>query len=223
MQPASGPHEDKHLELAEDAFEQQKQINKIITKAVQFIRNGQQKEAIRELAKEELNTIADPKTKSEILALVAKLFPPAAPNELLPSRPEDAPRVIVSPDEAFKQWLNKAVRKIKASGIDGISTQALPRALQAEDDAVAFIAKMIERIINAEVEGTELEALSSLLLVLLPKKDKGMRPVAIANTIVRMAKAYALFLGEKSSLRSSRKTNYNKEPLPPDRKESSTQ
>jgi hypothetical protein len=45
----------------------------------------------------------------------------------------------------------------------------------------------------------------------------------IANTIVRMAKADALFLGEKSSLRSSRKTNYNKEPLPPDRKESSTQ
>ena len=132
-----------------------------------------------------------------------------------------APKVIVTvPDEAFKQWLNKTVRKIKASGIDGISTQAL-RALQAEDEAVAFIAKMIERIVNAEVEGTELESLSSLLLVLLPKKDKGMRPVAIANTIVRMAKAYALFLGEKSSLRSSRKTNYNKEPLPPDRKESS--
>ena len=42
---------------------------------------------------------------------------------------------------------------------------------------------MSERIINAEVEGTELEALSSLLLVLLPKKDKGMRPVAIANTM----------------------------------------
>jgi hypothetical protein len=31
--------------------------------------------------------------------------------------------------------------------------------------------------------------------VLLPKKDGGMRLVAIANTIVRMAKAYALFLG----------------------------
>jgi hypothetical protein len=77
MQPASGPHEDKHLELAEDAFEQQKQINKILTKAVQFIRNGQQKEAIRELAKEELNTIADPKTKSEILALVhGQVVPP---------------------------------------------------------------------------------------------------------------------------------------------------
>ncbi len=117
---------------------------------------------IRELAKEELNTIADPKAKSEIFALVAKLFPPAAPNELLPSRPEDAPRIIVTPDEAFKKLLNKAVRKIKASSIDGISTQAL-RALQAEDDAVAFIAKMIERIINAEVEGTELESLSSLL------------------------------------------------------------
>ncbi len=146
-------------------LEQQKQINKILTKALQFIRNGQQKEAIRELAKDELNKIADPKAKSEILALVAKLSPPAAPNELLPSRPEDAPRVIVTPDEAFKQWLNKTVRKIKASGIDGISTQAL-RALQAEDEAVAFIAKMIERIINAEVEGTELESLSSLLLVL---------------------------------------------------------
>ncbi len=53
------------------------------------------------------------------------MFPPAAPNELLPSRPEDVPRVIVSPDEAVKHWLNKAMRKIKASGIDGISTQAL--------------------------------------------------------------------------------------------------
>ena len=70
-------HEDKHQELAEDALEQQKQINKILTKAVQFIRNGQQKEAIRELAKEELNTIADPKTKSEILALVhGQVVPP---------------------------------------------------------------------------------------------------------------------------------------------------
>ncbi len=52
----------------------------------------------------------------------------------------------VTPDEAFRQLLNKAVRKIKASGIDGISTQA-QRALQAKDDAVAFIAKTIKRII----------------------------------------------------------------------------
>jgi hypothetical protein len=37
--------------------------------------------------------------------------------------------------------------------------------------------------------------MSTLLLVLIPKADGGMRPVAIANTIVRMAKAYALHLG----------------------------
>jgi hypothetical protein len=43
--------EDKHLELAEDAEEQQKRVSKIVTKAVALTRNGQQKEAIRELAK----------------------------------------------------------------------------------------------------------------------------------------------------------------------------
>jgi hypothetical protein len=67
-----------------------------------------------------------------------------------------------------------------------------------EDDAVAFIAKMIERIINAEVERDELTSMSTLLLVLIPnyKADGGVRPVAIANTILRiMAKAYALRLG----------------------------
>ena len=36
---------------------------------------------------------------------------------------------------------------------------------------------------------------STLLLVLIPKADGGARPVAIANTIVRLAKAYALYLG----------------------------
>ena len=34
-----------------------------------------------------------------------------------------------------------------------------------------------------------------MLLVLVPKADGGARPVAIANTIVRIAKAYALYLG----------------------------
>ena len=137
--------------------------------------------------------MTNPKTKSEILELVSKLFPEAT-NERLPTIPDDAPRVLVSPDEIFKQWLKKAVQKIKASGIDGISTQAL-RALQMEEDAVAFIAKMIERIINAEVEKDELTSMSTLLLVLIPKADGGVRPVAIANTIMRMAKAYALRLG----------------------------
>ena len=40
-----------------------------------------------------------------------------------------------------------------------------------EEDAVAFIAKMIERIINAEVERDELTSMSTLLLVLIPKAD----------------------------------------------------
>ncbi len=60
---------------------------------------------------------------------------------------------------------------------------------------MAFIAGMIERIVNADVEKEELESLSTLLLVLIPKADGGLRPVAIANTIVRLAKAYALYLG----------------------------
>jgi hypothetical protein len=150
-QPTQGPSVDKLLEPEEDEMEQQSQKNKIVAKAQKYIRNGQQKEAIRELAKENLRDIANPKTKNEIIELVTKLFP-AASNERLPTIPDDAPRILVSPDEAFKQWLKKAVQKIKASGIDGISTQVL-RALQSEEDAVALIAKMIERIINAEVRG----------------------------------------------------------------------
>ena len=64
-----------------------------------------------------------------------------------------------------------------------------------EDEAVAFIAGMVERIVNADVGKEELASLSTLLLVLIPKADGGARPVAIANTIVRLAKAYALHLG----------------------------
>ena len=68
-----------------------------------------------------------------------------------------------------------------------------------EDEAVAFIAGMIERIVikRRDVGKEELASLSSytLLLVLIPKADGGARPVAIANTIVRLAKAYALHLG----------------------------
>ena len=128
------PSVDKLNEQEEDAVEQQKLINKIVAKAQMFLRNGQQKEAIRELSKENLKDVTNPKTKSEVLELVSKLFPEST-NERLPTIPDDAPRVLVSPDEIFKQWLKKAVQKIKASGIDGISTQAL-RALQMEEDAV---------------------------------------------------------------------------------------
>ncbi len=62
--------------------------------------------------------------------------------------------------------------------------------------AVAFIAKMIERIINAEVEGKELRSRCQPTLLhwccFLKKMGACMRRVAIANTIVRVAKAYAL-------------------------------
>ena len=133
-----------------------------------FIRNGQQKEALRELAKEELKDISEVKTKKEVLDLTAKLFPMAKADELLPTRPDDAPRVLIAPDSAFRTWLSKAVRKIKASGPDGISTQAF-RALLMEDEAVAFIAGMVERIVNADVGKEELTSLSTLLLVLIPK------------------------------------------------------
>jgi hypothetical protein len=37
--------------------------------------------------------------------------------------------------------------------------------------------------------------------VLIPKADGGARPVAIANTIVRLAKAYALHLGGEVFMR----------------------
>ncbi len=58
--------------------------------------------------------------------------------------------------------------------------QAL-RALQMEDEAVSFIAKMIERIINAEIKKEELEPMTTLLPVLIPKADGGMRPVNSGN------------------------------------------
>jgi hypothetical protein len=104
----------------------QKRINSIIARALAFIRNGQQKEALRELAKEELKNIyiSEVRTKKEVLDLTAKLFPMAKADELLPTRPDDAPRVLIAcyaPDSAFRTWLSKAVRKIKASGPDGIS------------------------------------------------------------------------------------------------------
>jgi hypothetical protein len=58
-----------------------------------------------------------------------------------------------------------------------------------EDEAVAFIAGMVERINRKrrDVGKEELASLSTLLLVLIPKADGGERPVAIANTIVRLA------------------------------------
>ncbi len=37
--------------------------------------------------------------------------------------------------------------------------------------------------------------------MLIPKADGGARPVAIVNTIVRLAKAYALHLGGKVFMR----------------------
>ena len=70
---------DKLNEQEEDAVEQQKLINKIVAKAQMFLRNGQQKEAIRELSKENLKDVTNPKTKSEILELVSKLFPARLP------------------------------------------------------------------------------------------------------------------------------------------------
>ena len=165
--PGDGSQQDQDDEEAK-----QKKINSIITRALAFIRNGQQKEALRELAKEELKDISDGRTTQEVLDLTAKLFPKAKEDELLPKRPEDAPRVLIAPDLAFRSWLSKAVRKIKASGPDGISTQAF-RALTMEDEAVAFIASMVERIVNADIGKEELESLSTLLLVLIPKADGG--------------------------------------------------
>ena len=59
----------------DDEEAKQKRINSIIARALAFIRNGQQKEALRELAKEELKDISEVMTKKEVLDLTAKLFP----------------------------------------------------------------------------------------------------------------------------------------------------
>ena len=66
-QAAPRPFVDKLNEQEEDAVEQQKLINKIVAKAQMFLRNGQQKEAIRELSKENLKDVTNPKTKIEII------------------------------------------------------------------------------------------------------------------------------------------------------------
>ena len=127
----------------DDEEAKQKRINSIIARALAFIRNGQQKEALRELAKEELKapdiSAHEVKTKKEVLDLTAKLFPMAKADELLPTRPDYAPRVLIAPDSAFRTWLSKAVRKIKASGPDGYLNTSLSSALLMEDKAVAFI------------------------------------------------------------------------------------
>ena len=78
---------------------------------------------------------------------------------------------------------------------------------------------MVERIVNADVGKEELASLSTLLLVLIPKADGGARPVAIANTIVRLAKAYALHLGGKVFMRifEEDKLQHGAEPAGPER------
>jgi hypothetical protein len=40
-----------------------------------------------------------------------------------------------------------------------------------EDEAVTFIARMIEIIVNAEIEDEELKSMSTLLLVLIPRRQ----------------------------------------------------
>jgi hypothetical protein len=66
----------------DDEDAKQKRMNNIITRALAFIRNGQQKEALRELAKEELKDISEARTTKGVLDLTAKLFPMAKADEL---------------------------------------------------------------------------------------------------------------------------------------------
>ena len=93
----------------EDEEAKQTRINKILNKAITYIRNGQQREAIRTRANEGSKNFnqsrSNSKTTQEILDMVAKLFPAAKENEALPKRPEDAPRVMVAPDDSFRTWL----------------------------------------------------------------------------------------------------------------------
>jgi hypothetical protein len=49
----------------DDEEAKQKRIKSIIARALAFIRNGQKKEALRELAKEELKDISEVKTKKD--------------------------------------------------------------------------------------------------------------------------------------------------------------
>ncbi len=58
----------------DDKEAKQKRINNIIARALAFIRNGQQKEALRELAKDDLKDITESKTKKEVLDLTRLSF-----------------------------------------------------------------------------------------------------------------------------------------------------
>jgi hypothetical protein len=49
----------------------------VLKKYKKSIRNGQQSEALRELAKQELKDLSETRTTEEVLELTAKLFPKA--------------------------------------------------------------------------------------------------------------------------------------------------
>ncbi len=64
------------------------------------------------------------KTKKEVLDLTAKLFPMAKADELLPTRPDDAPRVLIAPDSALQNLVKQGGtedKSIRSGQIDGIS------------------------------------------------------------------------------------------------------
>ncbi len=72
-------------------------ISHILARALAFIRNGQQSEALRELAKQELKDLsllnAD---NGGGVRTDGQAFPKAKEDELLPTRPDDAPRTRVN-------------------------------------------------------------------------------------------------------------------------------
>ncbi|MGH2639816.1 MAG: reverse transcriptase domain-containing protein, partial [Rhabdochlamydiaceae bacterium] len=153
-------------------------------RATNLAARGYLKRATQTLLRTENST--DLKTAAEAMLDLH----PSAP---LPHLPPIRPTQLVAVDPEVLERLLYTSRGLKAPGVSGW-TEELLYALRKNPKSWSFLVFFVEQILNGTVPSHVAATLRRCRLVPLRKQDGGFRPVAIGETISKLAAIYLLSL-----------------------------
>ena len=115
---------------------------------------------------------------------------PSGPSDL-PRLPDSSPVCPVLPDDHFTDLWKKKIATGGSAGVSGFSGEhGLP--LLDDPDCLSGLARLIQLIRNGELGPQSRSFLLSCVLVGVPKKNNGVRPIAIGETLYKMASSHAI-------------------------------
>ena len=133
-------------------------------------------------------------------ALLQQLHPKC--NEQLPTHTSEPAIVAVDPERLLAVMKQQA--SLKSPGPSSWTEDLLFQAANQSEECLALLSTMVKDIANGTVPPEVADVVRSCRLIAIPKSDTAVRPIAIGESIVKIAEAYVMRVGGAPAIETLR-------------------